>query len=70
MDINTVVIDMDVLIPEQVIKNKDDSYTILLNARLSHERHLESYKHAMQHILEDDFEKQDVSEIEFDAHSA
>lgn len=70
MEVNTVIIDMDVLIPEQVIKNKDDSYTILLNARLSHERHLESYKHAMQHILSGDFEKHDVGQIEFDAHSA
>ncbi len=54
MDVNTIVVDMDVLIPEHVIKNKDDSYTILLNARRSHERHLESYNHAMQHILEND----------------
>lgn len=69
MDVNTILINMDVLISEQVIKNKDDSYTILLNARLSHERHLESYKHAMKHILEEDFEKQDTSKIEFDAHS-
>ena len=38
LDINTRLIDMDVLVGEQVIKNNDDSYTILLNARLSHER--------------------------------
>lgn len=28
MDINTQLIDMDVLIGEQIVKNRDDSYTI------------------------------------------
>lgn len=70
LEVNTIFIDMDVLISEQVIKNKDDSYTILLNSRLSHERHMESYNHAMQHIMEEDFQKQDVDKIELDAHSA
>ena len=37
LDINTRIIDMDTLIGEQVVKNVDDSYTILLNARLSSE---------------------------------
>ncbi len=38
MDINTQLIDMDVLIGEQIVKNRDDSHTISLNSRLSHER--------------------------------
>lgn len=62
--------DMDVLISEQVVKNMDDSYTILLNSRLSHERHLESYKHAMQHISNGDFDKADADMIELEAHMA
>lgn len=70
MNVNTRIIDMDVLIPEQVVKNKDDSYTILLNARLSHEQQLKAYSHAMKHIRGDDFNKENTSEIEFDAHSA
>lgn len=59
---------MDVLIPEQIVKNKDDSYTILLNARLSREKQLEAYCHAMRHIENGDFEKDDVQEIETAAH--
>ena len=70
LDINTRLIDMDVLIGEQVIKNNDDSYTILLNARLSHERQLECYRHALLHINNEDFSKYNADKIEFDAHSA
>ena len=70
LDINTRLIDMDVLVGEQVIKNNDDSYTILLNARLSHERQLECYKHALLHINNEDFEKYDSDEIEYEAHGA
>ena len=68
--INTRLIDMDVLVGEQVIKNNDDSYTILLNARLSHERQLECYKHALLHINNDDFENDNADEIEFKTHGA
>ena len=70
LDINTRLIDMDVLIGEQVIKNNDDSYTILLNARLSHERQLECYRHALLHISNDDFEKDNADEIECKTHGA
>ena len=70
LDINTRLIDMDVLVGEQVIKNNDDSYTILLNARLSHERQLECYKHALLHINNDDFEKDNADLIEITAHGA
>lgn len=68
MDINTQLIDMDVLIGEQVIKNVDDSYTILLNSRLSHERQLECYRHAINHIQSNDFEKTNSNIIELEAH--
>ena len=69
LDVNTIFVDMDVIISEQVVKNSDDSYTILLNSRLSHERQQESYKHAMRHILNGDFEKNNVQQIETDAHN-
>ena len=68
LDINTQIIDMDVLVGEQIIKNNDDSYTILLNARLSHERQLECYRHALLHINNDDFEKYNADEIECKTH--
>ena len=70
LDINTRLIDMDVLVGEQVIKNNDDSYTILLNASLSHERQLECYRHALLDIDNEDFEKDNADVIEFNAHGA
>ena len=69
LDINTQIIDMDVLVGEQVIKNNDDSYTILLNARMSHERQLECYRHALLHINNEDFEKDNADKIEKQSHT-
>ena len=55
---------------EAVTKNEDDSYTIFINAKLSHERQLEAYEHAIRHIENGDFEKTDVDKIEFEAHKS
>lgn len=68
-DINVQLMDMDTKIPEQLIKNNDDSYTIFLNARLSQESRLKSYHHALKHILDNDFNKDNVQEIEETAHN-
>lgn len=68
MDINTKIIDMDVLVGEQITANSDGSYTIFLNARLSHERQLEAYTHALSHIQNEDFNKDNADNIEFNAH--
>lgn len=70
--IYTQVIDMDTAITEHVVKNKDDTYTIFLNARLSWERILLGYHHAVNHITNGDFEKEygNVNKIEFIAHNA
>lgn len=59
-EINVQFLNMDTMIPEQLVKNEDDSYTIFLNARLSHDSQLKSYYHAMKHILGNDFEKIDT----------
>lgn len=68
-EINVQILNMDTKIPEQLIKNDDDSYTIFLNARLSQESRIKSYCHAMKHILGSDFEKADINEIEQQAHN-
>lgn len=68
LDVNTFLMDMDVLIPEHVIANSDGSYTVLLNSRLSRERQLEAFSHAMKHIERNDFEKTDADNIELIAH--
>lgn len=70
MQVNVQIINMDVQVTEHVVLNSDDSATVFLNARLTQERQREAYLHAMEHLRENDFEKQDVDKIEFDAHSA
>lgn len=56
-------------IPESVCPNSDGSYTIFVNQRLSAEKQRMSVLHALFHILEDDFDKDDVDEIEYTAHN-
>ena len=57
-------------VKESVVENEDGSYTIFIEASLNHEMQLEAFKHAMIHIMGDDFTKDDIDKIEFDAHSA
>ena len=54
---------------EMVIENEDGSYTILINSKLSDVGREEALKHAIGHIENNDFEKNSVQEIEFDAHN-
>lgn len=53
---------------EMIIKNEDDSYTILINAKLSARGRIDAYNHALKHIENEDFEKNNVQEIESNAH--
>ena len=57
-------------VKESVVENEDGSYTIFIEASLSREMQQESFEHAMRHIFGDDFTKDNVNRIEFDAHSA
>lgn len=70
LSINVQLINFDTCIKESVVKNADDSYTIFINAKLSHEKQCEVYNHAIAHIENCDFEKLDADKIEFEAHSA
>lgn len=67
-DIQVRLIDFPTKGNEVVTKNEDDSYTIFINAKLSHEKQLKVYAHAMKHIERGDFEKCDADQIEFEAH--
>lgn len=60
--------DMPLTMPEHIIKNADDSFTIFLNAKLSQEAQKEGFEHALKHIKNDDFSKEDVQQIEAEAH--
>lgn len=57
-------------VKESVVENEDGSYTIFIEASLSREMQQESFEHAMRHIMGEDFTKDNVNKIEFDAHSA
>ena len=54
---------------ELVVVNEDDTFTVFINARLSADGQLRAYQHAMRHIENNDFEKDDVQAIEAAAHS-
>lgn len=53
---------------EMIVENEDGSYTVLINAKLSYVGRLRAYEHAIRHIKNCDFEKDDVQKIEFNAH--
>lgn len=46
-----------------------DGYTVYIDERLGYEQQREAYRHAIKHIRENDFEKEDVDEIEINAHA-
>ena len=49
---------------EMIVENEDGSYTVLINAKLSYVGRLRAYEHAMKHIKDCDFEKDDIQKIE------
>lgn len=55
-------------IKESVVKNEDDSYTIFIEASLSSSEQQKVFKHALEHILRDDFDKTDADSIEYGSH--
>lgn len=69
MPIDYQIILLDMPTNEAVTVNKDGSYTIFINARLNREQQIKSYYHAMKHIVGEDFEKENVQEIEVLAHA-
>lgn len=48
------------------------SYTVYINARLSHKDRVRAYRHALEHIQREDFEKTDTraDTLEMEAHDA
>ena len=66
--VNVVLLDNACGIKGSVIHNKDDSYTVFIDANLSCEEQQEVCRHEMRHILNYDFEKINVNNIEFNAH--
>lgn len=69
-DVNVVLLDFPAPGNEMVFENEDNSFTIMINARLSYDEQLKAYRHAMRHIENDDFQKENVQTIEAAAHAA
>lgn len=70
MDEYVYLIPLPGRIRETVSYNADGSHTILIREDLSREEQLKAYEHARRHIISNDFEKDNVQEIEKDAHSS
>lgn len=66
-DIFVYVVDMPTSASEMIIPCTG-GYTIYLNARLSYQDRVKAYIHALRHVETNDFEKNNVQEIEKDAH--
>ena len=67
---NVIYADMPATIKAYTVNNQDDSFTIVLNSRLSREQHLKSYHHELTHIEHGDYERQckEVNIVEIFAH--
>ena len=46
----------------------DGGYNVTIDPRQSHEGIIRSYNHALAHIRNNDFDKEDVQKIEAEAH--
>lgn len=69
MTLNVQVLDFKTTCgTELVTPNEDGTYTVLINARMSYETQRKALLHALGHIFNDDFEKENVQQIEAAAH--
>ena len=53
---------------ETVVENEDGSYTIFIESSLDSIQQKAAFHHAMKHILGDDFNKENVNNVEYEAH--
>ncbi|MCI9305835.1 MAG: hypothetical protein HFI28_05055 [Lachnospiraceae bacterium] len=69
-DVNTLEYDLPVAIAGYTISNADNSYTVVLNARLTFERRMQAYQHEMEHILTGDYDRKiDADMLELHSHA-
>lgn len=67
-NINVILLNESYGVPGSVWHNADDSYTIFIDSHLSAEKQKEVFQHEINHIMNGDFEKTDVQQIEAEAH--
>lgn len=69
--INTVVTDFKTSkVKGCVRENSDGSYTIFLNSQIGYHEMQKTIKHELSHIMNDDFQKYDINNIENNAHNS
>lgn len=70
-DIFVRYIALPATVKSYVVANADQSYTIILNSKLSYEQNMLSYAHEVDHIHNGDYDKKcSVDIIEIHAHGA
>lgn len=70
MDFDFQIFLMDGMsVNEMVTENEDGSFTIFVNNNLCESKRMKAINHAITHIKNRDFEKENVQEIELSAHS-
>lgn len=62
--IGVYFLNMDTAVEEEVLLNEDGSFSIFINSRLNWERQMAAYQHAIRHIMQNDFNKEYVDDIE------
>ena len=67
-DIYVYQIDLPHGVREMVTPGTDDDFTVYINSRLSDTAKIHALAHAVDHCKNDDFSKDDVQQIELDAH--
>lgn len=65
---NVILLDDARGVPGSVWHNSDDTYTIFIDAKLNEIEQRKVFMHEMKHIQENDFEEDNVQEIELKAH--
>lgn len=68
-DVNCIMLDMPSQIKGYTISNPDNSFTVVLNSKLTHEQHLISFKHEINHIRHRDFEGSNADDVEMRSHN-
>lgn len=55
--------DLPCSIHSYVVSNSDDTYTVIINARLSRDTQLKAYQHECEHITNGDYERRCSADI-------
>lgn len=66
---NVILLDDAGGVPGSVWQNTDDSYTIFIDAKLNDVERRKVFLHEMKHIQGNDFEKNNVQQIEMETHN-